>query len=532
MVPLAVNSALRLPSQHGRTGRYLLAIAIVGGATLLRAAADPWIHNQIPYFIYVASVVVATWFCGVDGGVLSTVVAAFAGNYFFVPPRYEFIPHGEDWIAMSMFSAVGFGLVGLVGRWRNAESVLRAHAVQSQEQAEELRVLHAEAERANRVKDEFLATLSHELRTPLNAILGWAHMLEMGRLDPAHQRKAICTIVRNARAQTHLVNDVLDVSRIISGKMQLALKTVDLVSIVSAAIETIRPAARARSIEIQANLPPHLVLVGDAGRLQQIAWNLLSNAVKFTPKHGRVAVNLETRESLAVLVVSDTGIGIDAEFLPHVFERFRQADSSTTRQHGGLGLGLAVVRHLVELHGGTVQAESAGPDRGATFTIALPVRAIAVDDRSSRPTDEHDLATVAGSGVPRLAAIRVLAVDDEPDARELVQAALTEFGATVRTVSSAQEAIEALGDWLPDVLVCDIGMPFEDGYELIRMVRALPPENGGLIPAVALTAYARSEDRSRMLAAGYQEHLAKPVAPDELALVVETLAAERGPLFH
>jgi CheY-like chemotaxis protein len=301
---------------------------------------------------------------------------------------------------------------------------------------------------------------------------------------------------------------------------------------VSAAIETIRPAARARDIEIDASLPQQLLLVGDAGRLQQVAWNLLSNAVKFTPRHGRVAVVVEMRESLAVLAVSDTGMGIDAEFLPHLFERFRQADSSTTRRHGGLGLGLAVVRHLVELHGGTVHAESAGVERGSTFTVVLPVRAIAPGDGAPSPADESDLATVAEAGVPSLAAIRVLAVDDEPDARELVQAALAEFGAIVRTVSSAQEAIDTLADWLPDVLVCDIGMPTEDGYDLIRRVRMLAPALGGSIPAVALTAYARSQDRARAIAAGYQEHLAKPVTPHDLALVVQTLAADRRPLAN
>jgi CheY-like chemotaxis protein len=274
------------------------------------------------------------------------------------------------------------------------------------------------------------------------------------------------------------------------------------------------------------------MLVGDADRLQQIAWNLLSNAVKFTARHGRVAVAVETRESMAVLVVSDTGIGIDATFLPHLFERFRQADSSTTRQHGGLGLGLAVVRHLVELHGGTVRAESAGVNRGSTFTVMLPVRAVIVaDDPSSRPEERREMVAAATASVPRLSEVRVLAVDDEPDARELVQAALAEFGATVRTVSTAQEALDALADWLPDVLVCDIGMPVEDGYRLIARIRALPPEHGGLVPAVALTAYARSQDRDRALAAGYQEHLAKPVAPRDLALVVKTLA-ERGPLVH
>jgi signal transduction histidine kinase/CheY-like chemotaxis protein len=446
----------------------------VAVATLLRLVVDPLIHDQIPYFIYVAAVVLAAWFCGFGGGILGTITAAFVGNYFFVAPRYELIPQGEDWIAMVMFTAVALGLVWQVGRWRRAERVLRA--------------LHAEAERMNRLKDEFLATLSHELRTPLNAILGWAHILDSGPdVDPALRKEATRTIVRNAQAQSHLINDVLDVSRIISGKMQLTLATVDVPSVVSAAIETVHPAARAKGIEIHATLPRHLMMVGDADRLQQIAWNLLSNAVKFTPQQGRVDVSVQKKGSSVALTVLDTGIGIEPSFLPHLFERFRQADSSTTRQHGGLGLGLAVVRHLAELHGGTVRAESPGLNRGATFTVTLPIGAIAVErDDGSRPQPEEEVASVAHPESSRLIGIRVLAVDDEPDARELVRAALTGFGASVRTVASAQEAMGVLLEWKPDVLVADIAMPVEDGYSLIKRVRALPANDCASIPAVAL----------------------------------------------
>ncbi|MGE5361784.1 MAG: ATP-binding protein [Bacteroidales bacterium] len=504
------SSTLQAPQR--RVSRYLLALVIVAVATLLRTAADPLIHGQIPYFIYVAAVVLATWFCGVEGGVLGTMTAAFAGNYFFVEPRYGLIPHAEDWIAMGMFAAVGLGLVWQVGRWRRAEQRLRA--------------LHAEAERINRVKDEFLATLSHEMRTPLNAILGWAQMLDSGRLDPARHKEAIRTIVRNAQAQSRLVNDVLDVSRIISGKMRLTLRTVDVASVVVAAIASIRPAAEAKGVEIHATAPRRLMMIGDADRLQQIAWNLLSNAVKFTPKQGRVDVTVEIRESNVALTVADNGIGIEPDFLSHLFQRFRQADSSTTRQHGGLGLGLAVVRHLVELHGGTVRAESPGLNRGATFAVTLPIRAIAADkDNGSRPQSLVGAATLAHAQLPRLAGIRVLVVDDEPDARELVDAALTEFGAQVRTVASAQEAADVLQGWRPDVLVADIGMPVEDGYSLIARIRALPANDGGVTPAVALTAYAQRQDRIRALEAGYQEHLAKPASPIDLGAVVEALAA-------
>ncbi len=510
---------------HRRLGQYLLACAIVAAATLLRQVVDPLVHDQIPYFIYVASVVVATWFCGVEGGILSTVVAAFAGNYFFVSPRYEFIPHGEDWIAMSLFTPVALGLVWLVGRWKRAERELQAQADTLRAQAEELRALNAEAERVNRVKDEFLATLSHELRTPLNAILGWGHMLEAGQLAPDRERDAVRTIVRNAHAQTRIVNDVLDVSRIVSGKMQLDLATVDLACVVAAALDAVRPAAEAKSIDVQMTCAPRSVIVGDPDRLQQMAWNLLSNAVKFTPRHGHVDVRVEAKESQVVLRVADSGIGIAPEFMPHLFERFRQADGSTTRRHGGLGLGLAIVRHLAELHGGTVSAESPGRNHGATFTVTFPVRAIIPAGGEAPPRTpggpaDDDVVTAA----PALHGIRVLVVDDEQDAREMVQSALIAFGASVRAVASADEARQVLRIWRPDVLVADIGMPDEDGYSLISSVRALAPADGGAIPAAALTAYAQDDDRTRALAAGYQEHVAKPVAPQELAVVVANLA--------
>ena len=513
-MPLAANLGLPFETPRSPLSRYALAVGIVVAATLLRSAVDPLIHDQIPYFIYVAAVVVATWFCGVDGGVLATVLAAFAGNYFFVPLRYELIPHGEDWVAMGLFAAVALGLIWQVGRWRRAERVLRR--------------LNAEAEQMSRLKDEFLATLSHELRTPLNAILGWAQLLDAGRLDAARQKEAARVIMRNAQAQSRLVHDILDVSRIISGKMHLKLAPVDMRAVVSAAVDTLRPAARAKGIDIQAVLPLRLMMVGDADRLQQIAWNLLSNAVKFTPKGGRVNVRVEQLESQVVLTVADTGIGMEPDFLPYLFERFRQADSSTTRRHGGLGLGLAVVRHLVELHGGTVCAQSAGPNLGSTFTVALPIRAIAGHAREAGGEDA--LGSVAPVEVPKLGGIRVLVVDDQADARELVREALTEFGATVRVVASAQEAIEMLRDWRAHVLVADIGMPEEDGYSLIKRLRTLSPNVGGAIPAVALTAYAREEDRLRILAAGYQEHLAKPATPRHIAFVVETLAAGRSPV--
>ncbi len=535
-MPFDANSVLRADSPRGRLYRSLLALAIFGVATLARAAVDPLVHDQIPYFIYVAAVVVATWFCGVEGGVLSTVAAAFGGNYFFVPPRYEFIPHGEDWIAMVLFATVALGLVWLVGRWKRAERVLRdqAHVLREQaealgRQADELRALHAESERVSRVKDEFLATLSHELRTPLNAILGWAHMLVTGRLDRGKQIAAANAILRNAQAQSRLVNDVLDVSRIVSGKLHLHVTPVDMAAVASAALDMIRPAADAKNIGVSTAFVAHPIVVGDADRLQQIAWNLLSNAVKFTPKGGRVDVRLDQKDSHIVLTVSDNGIGIDPAFLPHLFERFRQADSSTTRQHGGLGLGLAVVRHMAELHGGTVDAWSAGRNQGTTFRVILPVRAVAVSDiEPGSASGAHDLRPAIEQGEPALDGTRVLVVDDEADAREMLQAALTQFGAQVRTAAGSREAYELIEQWHPDVLAADIGMPGEDGYSLIRHVRDLPREHGGSVPAIAVTAYAQEDDRERALSAGFQEHLPKPVDPRELAVAVSELVKKSG----
>jgi len=522
-VPWSRKRPTALPEPRRWWARFALAAGIVAGATVLRLLVDPYIHDQIPYFIYVASVVVATWTCGADAGVFSTVLAAFVGNYLFVPPRYQFGPHGEDLVAMALFSAVGVGLVVLVGRWKRAERSLHAYASRLEDQADELRALHAEAERISRLKDEFLATVSHELRTPINAVLGWAHMLDSGGLDESRRKTATETIRRNAETQVRLIGDLLDVSRIISGKLHLRLETLDLADVVRSALEAIKPAAEAKEIELRAGYPPDAVLVGDPDRLRQIAWNLLSNAVKFTPKGGRVEVAVERADSQIRLVVSDSGVGIEPQFLPHLFERFRQADSSTTRRHGGLGLGLAIVRHIAELHGGTVRAESAGLGHGATISVALPVRAtthavaLASSDEATRSEAEQARRLV-------LQGIRVLVVDDEPDARELVGAVLGQYGANVRVAGTAAEAFDAVRQWHPDVLVADIGMPHEDGYSFLRRVRALSVSEGGAVPAAALTAYAQREDRERAFAAGFQEHVAKPVPPGELADVVARLA--------
>jgi signal transduction histidine kinase/CheY-like chemotaxis protein len=384
--------------------------------------------------------------------------------------------------------------------------------------AEELR-------EANRLKDEFLATVSHELRTPLTAILGWAHLLRVNQFDEQGTANALETIERNARAQSQLIDDLLDVSRIITGNLRLDVRQVEPGTFIEAAVEALRPAAEAKGVRIQKVLDAGVASVaGDPARLQQVVWNLLSNAIKFTPGGGGVWVRLGRIDSHIEIAVGDTGAGIRAEFLPHVFERFRQADQKTTRHHGGLGLGLAIVRHLVELHGGTVEAESPGEGRGATFVVKLPI--VPVYQKEARAGRVHPAPADALPEYDypeRLDGLRVLVVDDEVDTRELLKAGIGRCGAKVSTAGSAREALATLEDVRPDLLVSDIGMPGADGYELIRKVRALPAGRGGKIPAIALTAYARTEDRLRALRAGYQMHISKPVELAELVAVMASL---------
>jgi len=378
------------------------------------------------------------------------------------------------------------------------------------------------AEAAARSKDEFLAVVSHELRSPLNAILGYAALLRYGGMDVREIKKAAEVIERSGRAQAHLIDDLLDTARIISGKLRLAVGPVDLVSVIEESVQTIHPAAEAKGVSLQANLPPEIgQITGDPARLQQVIWNLLSNAVKFTPQGGRVEARLERVDPHIRITVSDTGKGISPDFMPYVFDRFHQSDASSARRHGGLGLGLALVKYLVELHGGTIEAASAGEDQGATFKVTLPVRAVAT------PIGEAEGAPVAVKSSGELAGVRALVIDDENDARELLKAALKHYGADVIAVSSAAEAYTLItanpSQERPDVMVTDIGMPDEDGYSLIRRVREWEWASGAYIPAVALTAYGRAEDRMRALKAGFQMHVAKPVDPDELVIVITSL---------
>lgn len=390
---------------------------------------------------------------------------------------------------------------------------------------ESAQAARAEADTANTVKDEFLATVSHELRTPLTSILGWSKMLAGGSLDEQGSKRAIETILRNARAQRQLIDDLLDISRIISGKLRLELLPVELASMIEAVVEGVRPSADAKDIHLQTRLDPLISPVsGDPERIQQIIWNLLSNAIKFTPQGGRVEVRLQGIDSHVEITISDTGQGIDPELLLHVFDRFRQADSSITRRHGGLGLGLSIVRQLVEMHGGTVTAESPGTGEGTVFKVILPLMSVHHELSEVEKMRPLIVATSRIDREPSLSDLRVLVVDDEPDARELVAAVLTGSGAEVVSVGSAGEALEEMGRQQFDVLVSDIGMPEMDGYALIRKVRQLSVERGGRIRAAALTAYAGIEDRRRVLLAGYQMHIPKPVEPAELTRAVASLA--------
>jgi signal transduction histidine kinase len=395
---------------------------------------------------------------------------------------------------------------------------LRAEAEREALLARE-KVLRAEAEELSRLKDEFLATMSHELRTPLNAIFGWITLLRTRRLDEATQERALETIERNARAQKRLIEDLLDVSRIVTGKVALELVTVDPRRVVEAALETMHPAAQAKGLKIVPLLDIGAGTVrGDFARLQQIVCNLLSNAIKFTDAGGHVEVCLARRNGEVEISIADSGQGIKPEFLPLVFDRFRQEDGSISRRHGGLGLGLAIVRHLVELHAGSVDAQSAGEGKGARFIVRLPVREANLIPRVTE-APANGIVTAA-----MLMGVRLLVVDDDPGARELISGMLEGFGAQVSVAESGQAALALLFAQRPDVLIADLGMPGMDGYALIEQVRALDPDFGGLTPAVAVTAYASPQDRLRALQAGYQNHVAKPVEAEELAIVIASLA--------
>jgi signal transduction histidine kinase len=408
----------------------------------------------------------------------------------------------------------------LVGRFADhaAVAIQNAHLLAAEKTA------RAEAEVANRAKDEFLAVLSHELRTPLNAVYGWARMLRAGDVRDDGRDRALDVIIRNANAQVQLIDDLLDISRVVTGKMRLDMRRVDLTRVVESALDAVRPAAEAKAIRLETVLDPDAgPVAGDPGRLEQVVWNLVMNAVKFTPGGGRIQVDLRRVNARVEIVVADTGRGIAPDVLPFIFDRFRQGDSSSTRAHGGLGLGLALVKHLVELHGGTVAARSPGEGQGATFVVSLPLTTAepgAPGDRRQSTARSLDLPPTA-----RLAGLRILVVDDDRDAIDLASAILAAAGATVTSAGSAREAFETFRTWRPDVIVSDIEMPEEDGYTLIRKIRSLDEQDRSEIPAVALTAYGRPHDRALALTAGFNMHVRKPVDPAELTMIIASLVS-------
>ena len=501
-----------LPS---KSSRYFVMIAATAVAFFARFLLKSALGYVAPLLMFTFSVVVSAWYGGLVPGLLATALGLLLGDYFFIDES------PAERIEEAIFLGIGIS-ISILSQARLSLEAKRQQLLASEQDARRA------AEDANRHKDEFLSMVSHELRTPLTAINGWAQMLRAGRLNAAQSARALETIVRNAKSQNQLINDLLDVSRIIAGKMRLDVEPLKLGTVIEAAIETVRPAAEAKGIHLSALFDPAAdTMSGDAERLQQVVWNLLSNAVKFAPNGGRVEVRLKRADSHVEIVVGDNGQGIRPEFLPYVFERFRQENSGTNRPQGGLGLGLAIVRHIVELHGGTVRVASEGLGKGATFTVALP----AAQDRAMSPHEFRDNTpgrSLEPPNLPSLVGMRALFVDDEADAREIITMLLAGCGAEVRTASSAPEALAACDEWRPEILIADIGMPGEDGYTLMKKLRALEKLRGGHIPAIALTAYARQEDRLRALSVGYERHVPKPIEPDELLAEVASLAKRTG----
>jgi signal transduction histidine kinase/ActR/RegA family two-component response regulator len=490
---------------------YAIAVVAVAAAAVLTTALRPYIADAISPLFF-AAVVLACWSGGLRPGLLATALSALVTEAVFFPPVYRV--DAGSLVRVFSFIVVAFLTASLYARARDArlraeELAAAREALLKQEQA-----ARADAETAGRGKDEFLATLSHELRTPLNALVGWLWWLRKGELDEARQARALETIERNTQALAQLIEDLLDVSRIITGKLRLKTRAVSPAPVAEAAIDAIRPAAVAKSIELVTTIDPDAgPVLADPDRLQQVMWNLLSNAIKFTPEKGRVFVTLSRAGGDVRLEVADTGKGIAPALLPYIFDRFRQ--SETVAASVGLGLGLSIVRHLVEVHGGRIRATSPGDGLGATFTVTLPVHAHAEADGTTT------VPTVADE--PRMDGLAILVVEDDPDVRQWLVQTLERWGARVATAGSGREALDAVSRERLDVLVSDIRLPDTDGYELIRKIRDIEGALGRYTPAVALTAYPRVEDRARALSAGYQMHVPKPVAPQDLASVIATL---------
>lgn len=509
---------------------YALGIFAPVLATALRFALASLLNDRVPFLLFFPAVLVTAYAGGLGPGLLATAASVALASYFFIEPVGALVfDDPRDIARLALFAGVCIAISAVCGRMRSAQRAAEAN-LREAETAKRLTLdllaseaaAREDAERASRLKDEFLATVSHELRTPLNPIVGWTRLLREHVVGDT-ARHGLDVIERNTVALNRLIEDLLDVSRVVAGKLDLAVASVDIARVVHSAGDSVRLAADAKSIRLETDVAPGLgTLPGDPERLQQVLWNLLSNAVRFTPAHGTVRIEAHRDGCGAVeIVVSDTGQGIAPDFLPHVFERFRQADSSTKRQHGGLGLGLAIARHLVELHGGSIAADSEGEGKGARFTVRLPAPSELPGPASAPQTDEARPDELEG--------IHVLVVEDDADTRDLIAFVLGRRGAIVATAGSADEAVERLVATRPDVVVSDIGMPERDGYDLIRDIRSIDEGEG--VGALAVTAYARVEERARVLEAGFDAHLAKPVDADELVSAVARLA-RRGARRH
>ena len=489
---------------------YAVAVAAVGAAALLTLALRPYISGAVSPLFF-AAVVVASWSGGLRPGLVATVLSALVTEAVFFPPVYRL--DAGSLVRAFAFTLVALLTASLYARARDAQRHAEELAASREELLKQEQAARASAETAGRAKDEFLASLSHELRTPLNALVGWLWWLRKGELDEARQARALETIERNTQALAQLIEDLLDVSRIITGKLRLKTRVVFPSPLAEAAVEAIRPAAIAKSIELVTMLDPEAgPVLADPDRLQQVMWNLLSNAIKFTPEKGRVAVSLAREGADVTLEIRDTGKGIAPSLLPYIFDRFRQSESTLTTPLG-LGLGLSIVRHLVEVHGGRVAAASPGEGLGATFMVTLPVHTEAAPTAADPGPDD----------ATRMDGLAILVIEDDPDARQWLVLTLERWGARVSTASTGREALDAITRERLDVLVSDIRLPDTDGYELIRKIRDIEGALGRYTPAVALTAYPRVEDRARALQAGYQMHVPKPVAPHDLASVIATL---------
>ena len=504
----------RVPLPARGAKRWLYGLGPLGLAVGLRLLLEPVLAGKSPFLLLTVAVMVGTVYGGLVVGLTATALGAAAGLFFLAEGTTLRGALGEGRsVQLSLYLLSGFGITAFL-------EMVRQYRIRMEKFADEQGRLAEELARANRLKDEFLATLSHELRTPLSAIVGWSDLLMEGGLAPEGVERAVETIHRNARVQVQLISDLLDLSRITSGKMRLQPRVVDAHEIATAAADTLHPAAHTKRIDLSVRCAGSALVWADPDRLHQVVWNLLSNAVKFTPQYGQVVVSVNAQESQTCIKVEDTGPGIRPDFLGHVFDRFRQDDSSRTRAHGGLGLGLAIVKHLVELQGGTVRADNRTDGNGAVFEIVFP--------RLDAARSGTDSQTATADAAPRrqgkpLSGVRILIVDDDADFRGVLQCVLAGRGAEVEAAESVGAAMRSISERRPDVVLTDIAMPEEDGYDLLRRVETVTGGRPGLIHTVAVSAYAAAPERAKALAAGFEMHLAKPVDADDLTQAIESL---------